>query len=107
VIFIVSTLLFAVGTLLLLRSAIAIAASLIVICYQLLKLAVCLVILAVLGCVLFCQWYLKHVGVLARWSGGLPEPDAEPFITINVYSDEDDVAPTIDLPRAGFHRLRG
>jgi hypothetical protein len=96
VIFIVSAILFAVGTLLVLRSVIAIAASLIVICYDLVKLAVCLVIAALAG-----------LGLLAQWCVRLGRPKPEPVITINIYSGEDEEAPTVELPRESFRRLRG
>jgi hypothetical protein len=62
-----------------------------------------------MGCLLFVQWYVKHVAILVRWFRGLPEPEAAPSIVINIYidSDADDVADTIELPRSRWRRLRG
>jgi hypothetical protein len=105
----ISGILFAAGMLLLLRSVIAIVASLIMLCYYLIKLAAYLVVavLAVLG--LVAQWGVRRVSILLRRSRGLPESEAEPCITIEitVSDEEDDIAPTIELPRSGWRRLRG
>jgi hypothetical protein len=90
-----SALLFAFGMLLLLISAARIAVSLIMICYYLTKIAVCLGIAALAGSWLFAQWCMKR---------GQPEAE-EPCITINIYSDEDDVAPIVELPHWSFRRL--
>jgi hypothetical protein len=94
-----STILLAIGLLLLLVSVARIAFGLLKLAYYVAKLIIYLAVAAVLGLVLVCQWCVRRVR-----SGPSPEP--EPVITINVYSDEED-APTIELPRASFRRLRG
>jgi hypothetical protein len=91
-----SALLLAIGLLVLLWQAIAIAFSLLKIAYYLAKGAVCLVVLVVCAVCLGVQ-------AITRWLDGTPEP--EPAIAINFYSDEED-APTIELPRVNFRRLR-
>jgi hypothetical protein len=103
VILIGSAALLAIGLLLLAVQAIRIAFSLLKIAYYLAKAAVYLVVLMVCGVCLAVQ----HVLTLTRWLEGKPEPaEPEPVITINFYSNEED-APTIELPRASFRRLRG
>jgi hypothetical protein len=101
-----SATLLAVGLLLLAVQAIRIAFSLLKIAYYLAKAAVCLVVLMVCAICLGVQYVL----ILARWLEGEPEAaEPEPVITINFYSNEegDEDAPTIELPRINFRRLRG
>jgi hypothetical protein len=101
-----SAILFAFGMLLLLISAVRIAFGLIKICFYLIALAVLLPVTALLALCVLVQWCAKHASILVRWFRGLPEPEAESSIVINIYidSDADDVAPTID---GSFRRLRG
>jgi hypothetical protein len=91
-----SAILFVFGMLLLSIQAIRIAFGLIKIAYYIIKLIVCLVVLILAAFGLFCS-------ILVRWLKGIPVP--APVITINFYSDEEDV-PTIELPRERFRRLR-
>ena len=101
-----SAALLVIGLLLLALQAIRIAVSLFKIAYYLAKAAVYLVVLVVCGICLAAQYVLT----LARWLDGKPEAaEPEPVITINFYSneEEDEDAPTIELPRINFRRLRG
>jgi hypothetical protein len=101
-----SALLFAIGMLLLSVQAIRIAFELIKLAYYLAKMAVLLTIAVICAGILFCQWFAKHVMILVRWFKGIPEPiEPEPVITINFALGDN--APTIELPRSGFRRLRG
>jgi hypothetical protein len=106
VILIGSAVLLAIGLLVLLVQAVSILVSLIKLAYYLAKAAVCLVVLVVCAVCLAVQYVL----ILARWLEGKPEAaEPEPVITINIYSneEEDEDAPTIELPRVNFRRLRG
>jgi hypothetical protein len=93
-----SAILFALGMLVLLVQAIRIAFSLAKIAYYLAKLPVCLVVLAVCAVCLVVQYALG----LVRRLDGKPEP----AVTIDFSAGAED-APTIELPRASFRRLRG
>jgi hypothetical protein len=94
-----SAILFAFGMAILFVQTIRIAISLLKIAYYLIKLAVVLTFTAVCTILLALQWCVRGLT-------GIPEQ--EPVITINVYSDDDEEdAPTIELPRGSFRRVRG
>jgi hypothetical protein len=99
-----SALLLAIGLSVLLWQAICIAFSLIKIAYNLIKIAVLLIVLMVCLVCLAIQYIMRFLRIPIRWSKSEPEP--QPVITVNFYS-ADDNAPTIELPRKHFHRLRG
>jgi hypothetical protein len=67
-------------------------------------------IFIVIGAILFVfGMLLLAIGITASLVSicGQPEPEAAPFITINIYLDEaDNIASTIELPRQSFRRLR-
>jgi hypothetical protein len=48
---------------------------------------------------------LAGLGLLAQWCVRLGRPKPEPVTTIDVYAFEE--APTMELPRRDFRRLRG
>jgi hypothetical protein len=97
-IFFVSGFLLCLGLLLLAVQAIRIAFSLLKLCCYLIALAVMLPVTALLGLCVFVQWCARMLGIRPV--------EAEPVITINVYSDEED-APTIELRKLSqTERLR-
>jgi hypothetical protein len=109
VIFAVSAIMFVVGAALVLRSLIAISYDLIKLAALLVAWCGCALAVVVMGCLLFVQWYVKHVAILVRWFRGLPEPETTIVININIVDsdeDADDIAHTIELPRQAFRRLR-
>jgi hypothetical protein len=106
--------LFAIGVLVLLWPAIVLAFRLAKVVVLLAALCGCILIFAVCICGLFGQWCLRQASILARWCRGIPAPASpEPMVAIDVYLGEEDSyadaedAPTIELPRASFRRLRG
>jgi hypothetical protein len=95
-IFFVSGFLLCLGLLVLAVQAIRIAFGLLKIAWYLIALAVLLPVTALLGLCVAVQWCLSRIS----------PAEPEPAITIDLFADEE-AAPTIELPRGDFRRLRG